>query len=93
MKRNVNQNSFGEHEEEKLRHNTLLSNDVAQEIKIAQEWIDALDRTNTTGIRLFGSKELGQIELRKKTYWSLIIKGKFWAGKITHQIMYSCGAV
>ena len=47
---------WGTDEEEKLRHNTLLSNDVAQEIKIGQEWIDALERTNGTGVRLFGSK-------------------------------------
>ena len=75
---------WGTDEEEKLRHNTLLSNDVAQEIKIGQEWIDALERTNGTGVRLFGSKELGQIELERKPTGALSIKGKFWAGKITH---------
>ena len=41
---------WGTDEEEKLRHNTLLSNDVAQEIKIGQEWIDALERTNGTAV-------------------------------------------
>ena len=75
---------WGTDEEERLRHNTLLSDDVAQEIRVAQEWIDALDRTNGTGIRLFGSRELGQIELERKTTGALSIKGKFWAGKITH---------
>jgi|TARA_B110000014_G_C20085766_1_gene567839 hypothetical protein len=75
---------WGTDEEERLRHNTLLSNDVAQEIKVGQEWVDALDRTDGTGIRLFGSKELGQIELERKPTGALSIKGKFWAGNLTH---------
>ena len=75
---------WGTDEEERLRHNTLLSNDVAQEIKIAQEWIDALNRTDGTGIRLFGSNELGQIEIERKPTGALYVKGKFWAGKILH---------
>ena len=33
---------------------------------------------------MFGSKELGQIELERKPTGALSIKGKFWAGKITH---------
>ena len=61
-----------------------MSNDVAREVKVAQEWIDALNRTDTTGIRLFGSNELGQIEIERKPTGALSIKGKFWAGKITH---------
>ena len=56
---------WGTDEEERLCHNTLLSNDIAQEIKVGQEWIDALERTDGTGVRLFGSKELGQIELER----------------------------
>jgi len=75
---------WGTDEEERKRQNTLLSNDVAQEIQQAQEWIDALTRTNTTGIRLFGSKELGAVEIERKSTNALSIKGKFWAGKITH---------
>ncbi len=75
---------WGTDEEERLRHNTLLSNDVAQEIKVAQEWIDASSRTDVTGIRLFGSNELGQIEIERKPTNALSIKGKFWAGKISH---------
>ena len=75
---------WGTDEEERKRQNTLLSNDVAQEIQQAQEWIDALTRTNTTGIRLFGSKELGAVEIERKPTNALSIKGKFWAGKITH---------
>ena len=36
------------------------------------------------GIRLFGSNELGQIELERKHTGALSIKGKFWAGKISY---------
>ena len=56
---------WGTDEEERLRQNTLLSNDVAREIKVAQEWIDALNRADATGIKLFGSNELGQIEIER----------------------------
>ena len=75
---------WGTDEEERLRQNTLLSNDVAREIKVAQEWIDALTRTDATGIRLFGSNELGQVEIERKPTGALSIKGKFWAGKISY---------
>ena len=83
---------WGTDEEERLRQNTLLSNDVAREVKVAQEWIDALNRTDTTGIRLFGSNELGQIEV-KENQLVLYQSRKIWAGKFHIQIMYSCGAV
>ena len=75
---------WGTDEEEKKRKNTLLSNDVAQEMNVAQEWLDALRRTDTTGTRLFGSKELGEIEIERKATKAISIKGKFWAGSITH---------
>ena len=75
---------WGTDEEEKKRKNTLLSNDVAKEIHVAQEWLDALRRTGTTGQRLFGSKELGEIEIERKPSKAIAIKGKFWAGTLTH---------
>ena len=75
---------WGTDEEEKKRKNTLLSNDVAQEMNVAQEWLDALRRTETTGNRLFGSKELGEIEIERKASKAISIKGKFWAGSLTH---------
>tara|TARA_B100000029_G_scaffold175917_1_gene173163 strand:- start:626 stop:1741 length:1116 start_codon:yes stop_codon:yes gene_type:complete len=75
---------WGTDEEERKRQNTLLSNDVAQEIVFAQEWLDALSRVNTTATRLFGSKELGEIELERKASKALMIKGKFWAGKLLY---------
>ena len=75
---------WGTDEEEKKRKNTLLSNDVAQEMNVAQEWLDALRRTETTGNRIFGSKELGEIEIERKASKAISIKGKFWAGGLTH---------
>ena len=75
---------WGTDEEEKKRKNTLLSNDVAKEMANAQEWLNALGRTKTSGQRLFGSKELGEIEIEKKPSNAISIKGKFWAGNLTH---------
>jgi hypothetical protein len=53
-------------------------------MNVAQEWLDALRRTETTGQRLFGSKELGEIEIERKSSKAITIKGKFWAGSLTH---------
>ena len=75
---------WGTDEEEKKRKNTILSNDVAREMNIAQEWLDALTRSNTTGQRLFGSKELGEIEIERKPTKAISIKGKFWAGSLIY---------
>jgi hypothetical protein len=49
-------------------------------MKSAEEWVAALNRANTTGVRLFGSKELGQMEFERKPTKTLSMKGKFWAG-------------
>ena len=73
-----------ESEEEKRKKNLILSEDIAKEIKHAQEWAAALNRADATGIRLFGSKELGQIEIERKATKALSIKGKFWSGNLTY---------
>ena len=75
---------WGTDEDERKRQNTILSDDIAKEILVAQEWLDALSRVNTTGNRLFGSKKLGEIELERKPSKALSIKGKFWAGKLSY---------
>ena len=74
----------GTSEDEKLRKNLLLSNDVAKEMKTAEEWVAALSRTNTTGMRLFGSNEFGKMEFERKPTKTLSIKGKFWAGNFKY---------
>jgi len=53
-------------------------------MKTAEEWAAALNRTNSTGIRLFGSKTLGEMELERKATGTLSIKGNFMAGSLTY---------
>ena len=43
-------------------------------MNVAQEWLNALRRTDTTGQRLFGSKELGEIEIERKPSKAISIK-------------------
>ncbi|HSG74337.1 MAG TPA: J domain-containing protein [Nitrosopumilaceae archaeon] len=74
----------GDSEEEKRKRNLILSRDVAKEVARAQEWAAALNRTDATDVRLFGSKELGQLEFERKATKSLSIKGKFWAGNLSY---------
>ncbi len=74
----------GDSEEEKRKRNLILSHDVAKEVVRAQEWVAALNRTDATDVRLFGSKELGQLEFERKATKSLSIKGKFWAGNLSY---------
>lgn len=75
----------GDSEEEKRKRNLILSRDVAKEVFRAQEWAAALNRTDATDVRLFGSKELGQLEFERKATKSLSIKGKFWAGNLSYE--------
>ena len=74
----------GDSEEEKRKRNLILSRDVAKEVSRAQEWAAALNRTDATDVKLFGSKELGQLEFERKATKSLSIKGKFWAGNLSY---------
>ena len=74
----------GDSEEERRRRNLVLSSDVAREMKSAHEWVELLQRDNATGSRLFGSKELGEAEFELNKSGELSIKGKIWAGQLTH---------
>jgi len=74
----------GDSEEEKRKRNLILSRDVAKEVARAQEWAAALNRTDATDVRLFGSKELGQLEFERKATKALSVKGKFWAGNLSY---------
>lgn len=84
----------GDSEEERRKRNLLLSGDVAREMKIAQEWASLLQRNDATGSKLFGSKELGEVEFERKQTGELSIKGKFWAGKFTYDnTIYMSGSI
>ena len=52
----------GDSNADQRRKNLLLSQDISREMKTAQEWVAALNRAGAVGQRLFGSKELGQME-------------------------------
>ena len=66
------------------RKNQILGQELFKEMKAAEEWAAALNRTNSTGIRLFGSKALGEMELERKATGALSIKGNFMAGSLTY---------
>jgi len=74
----------GDSDADQRRKNLLLSQDISREMKTAQEWAGALNRASAIGQRLFGSKELGQMEFERKITKTLTIKGKFWAGNFTY---------
>lgn len=74
----------GDSEEEIARRNKIFAKELSREMKDAEIWADSLNRTNTTGIRLFGSKSLGEIEFERKANGSLSIKGNFMAGKLSY---------
>ncbi|NDB47217.1 MAG: molecular chaperone DnaJ, partial [Nitrososphaeria archaeon] len=56
----------GDSEEERRRRNLVLSGDVAREMKEAQDWTTLLQRDDASGSRLFGSKELGEVEFERQ---------------------------
>ena len=74
----------GDDEEEVRRRNKILAKELTREMKLAEEWSAALNRSNTTGSRLFGSKTLGEIEFERKANGALSIKGNIMAGNLTY---------
>ncbi len=66
------------------RRNLVLGQQLSKDMKVAEEWAGALRRSNMTGIRMFGSKTLGEIELERKANNTLSIKGNFMAGSLTY---------
>lgn len=74
----------GDSEADVRRKNQILGQQLAKEMKTAEEWAGALNRVNSTATRLFGSKTLGEIELEKKANGALSIKGNFMAGSLTY---------
>ena len=74
----------GDSEEDVRRRNRILGKELSKEMQIAQEWAATLNKSNSTAIRLFGSKTLGEIELERKANGALSIKGNFMAGEFTY---------
>ena len=74
----------GDTQAEVRRKNQILSQQRTKEMKTAEEWAAALNRSNLTATRLFGSKTLGEIELERKANGVLSIKGNFMAGNLTY---------
>ena len=74
----------GDSEEDIRRKNKILGKELSKEMKLAQEWAAALNRTSSTATRLFGSKTLGEIELERKANGALSIKGNFMAGELEY---------
>lgn len=66
------------------RKNQILGQELSKEMKIAEDWVSTLNKSNSTGVRLFGSKTLGEIELERKATGALSIKGNFMAGSLTY---------
>jgi curved DNA-binding protein CbpA len=74
----------GDSEEDIRRKNRILGKELSKEMQVAQEWAAALNRSNSTASRLFGSKTLGEIELERKASGALSIKGNFMAGELSY---------
>jgi len=80
-----NSRVFSDETEENVRRkNQILGQQLFKEMKTAEEWAAALNRSNLTATRLFGSKTLGEIELERKANGALSIKGNFMAGSLTY---------
>ncbi|MCE9651996.1 MAG: DnaJ domain-containing protein [Nitrosarchaeum sp.] len=74
----------GDSDEDIRRKNQILGQELFKEMKTAEDWAANLNKTNSIGTRLFGSKTLGEIELERKANGTLSIKGNFMAGNLTY---------
>jgi len=74
----------GDTEADIRRKNQILGQELSKEMKTAEEWAEALNLSNSTATRLFGSKTLGEIELERKATGALSIKGNFMAGSLSY---------
>lgn len=74
----------GDTEADVRRKNQILGQELSKEMKTAEDWAAALNLSNSTATRLFGSKTLGEIELERKATGALSIKGNFMAGSLSY---------
>jgi hypothetical protein len=70
--------------DDEIRRNKILAENVSKDMKIAEEWASSLNRLDATGIRLFGSKTLGELEFERKANGALFVKGNYKAGNLTY---------
>jgi len=74
----------GDTEADIRRKNQILGQELSKEMKTAEDWAAALNLSNSTATKLFGSKTLGEIELERKATGALSIKGNFMAGSLSY---------
>ena len=70
--------------DEEIRRNKILAENLSKDMRVAEEWVRALNRADATGTRLFGSKTLGELEFERKANGALSIKGNYKAGSLTY---------
>ena len=70
--------------DEEIRSNKILAENLSKDMRVAEEWVRALNRADATGTRLFGSKTLGELEFERKANGALSIKGNYKAGSLTY---------
>ena len=70
--------------DEETRSNKILAENISKDMKVAEEWISALNRADGTGIRFFGSQTSGELEFERKANGALSIKGNYKAGSLTY---------
>jgi curved DNA-binding protein CbpA len=71
-------------EEDVKQRNLILGKELEAEMKAAEDWAVQLNKINSTGVKLFGSKTLGEIEFERKANGTLSIKGNFMAGSLRY---------
>jgi len=74
----------GDSDDDMRRKNMLLAEELARDMRNAEEWIGALNRAGSGDRRLFGSKTLGEIEFERKATGAVSIKGNYMAGRLTY---------
>ncbi len=74
----------GDSDDDIIKKNRLLAEEISRDMKNAEEWIAALSRSNSSDTRLFGSKTLGEIEFERKTSGAVSIRGNYMAGRLTY---------
>ena len=70
--------------DEEIRRNKILAENLSKDMRVAEEWANALNRANATGTRFFGLTSFGELEFERKANGALSIKGNYMAGTFTY---------